>query len=89
MYTSQKRALKEALNAAADREASEIAADEASRSVVAQAAEDEMERLTHQLALTKVRHTVGAEWEPKQCKPEHCDPFLITFLDARRGRNLS
>ena len=54
LYSSQKRALKEALNAAAEKEANEIAADEASRTAVAQAVEDEMEQLAHQLALTKV-----------------------------------
>ena len=54
LYSSQKRALKEALNAAAEKEANEVAADEASRTAVAQAVEDEMEQLHHQLALTKV-----------------------------------
>jgi hypothetical protein len=55
LYSSQKKALKEALNAAAEREANEVAADEANRTVIAQAVEDEMEQLHHQLAVTKVR----------------------------------
>ncbi|GAX79403.1 hypothetical protein CEUSTIGMA_g6844.t1 [Chlamydomonas eustigma] len=55
LYSSQKRALKEALNAAAEREANEVAADEAKRTFMAQAVEDEMEQLHHQLAVIKAR----------------------------------
>mmetsp|Transcript_25533 Transcript_25533/g.55588 ORF Transcript_25533/g.55588 Transcript_25533/m.55588 type:complete len:492 (-) Transcript_25533:568-2043(-) len=55
LYTAQKKALKEALNAAAEREASDRAVDEATRTAAAQAMEDELDRIYHELVLTKTR----------------------------------
>ncbi|GFR48484.1 hypothetical protein Agub_g10380, partial [Astrephomene gubernaculifera] len=57
MYTAQKRALREALAAAAEAEAAERQADEArARTAVAQAVEDELEQLQHELALLQARY---------------------------------
>lgn len=63
LYSAQKRALREALNAAAEREASERETVNASRTAVAQAVEDELESLQHELALTKVRSLAQPEEE--------------------------
>lgn len=46
MYTSQKRALKDALSAAAEREAADVAAGESGLEAATAAAEEEVERLT-------------------------------------------
>lgn len=45
LFSSQKRALKDALSAAAEREAAEAEADAAGHSAATAAAEEEMERL--------------------------------------------
>jgi hypothetical protein len=45
LFASQKRALKDALSAAAEREAAEAEADAAGRTAATAAAEEEMERL--------------------------------------------
>lgn len=45
LYTSQKRALKDALSAAAEREAAEAAAGESGLEAATAAAEEEVERL--------------------------------------------
>eukprot|EP00198_Chlamydomonas_reinhardtii_P014446 XP_001703783.1 predicted protein [Chlamydomonas reinhardtii] len=59
MYNAQKRALREALAAAAEAEVAERQADEArARTAVAQAVEDELEQLQHQLALLQARHAL-------------------------------
>eukprot|EP00775_Hariotina_reticulata_P013245 gene13245-13375_t len=55
LYSSQKRALKNALSAAEEREAAEAAADEAGRSAATAAAEEEMERLHQELAQLQTR----------------------------------
>jgi hypothetical protein len=59
LYSAQKRALREALNAAAEREAEGKEAAEANRAVVAQAVEDELEKLQHELALVQARKIVN------------------------------
>lgn len=46
LYTSQKRALKDALSAAAERDAAEAAAGESGLEAATAAAEEEVERLT-------------------------------------------
>lgn len=46
VYTSQKRALKDALSAAAEREAADVAAGESGLEAATAAAEEEVERLT-------------------------------------------
>lgn len=46
LYTSQKRALKDALSAAAERDAAEVAAGESGLEAATAAAEEEVERLT-------------------------------------------
>ncbi|GLI64941.1 hypothetical protein VaNZ11_008342, partial [Volvox africanus] len=57
MYNAQKRALREALAAAAEAEAAERQADEArARTAVAQVVEDELDRLQHELALLQARY---------------------------------
>jgi hypothetical protein len=45
LFASQKRALKDALSAAAERESAEAEADAAGRTAATAAAEEEMERL--------------------------------------------
>ena len=93
LYSSQKRALKEALNAAAEKEANEVAADEASRTAVAQAVEDEMEQLHHQLALTKVcggGRQAGCE-PPSQppAKGRLCGPCQLLWMKKKGCEQLS
>ncbi|GIL76189.1 hypothetical protein Vretimale_5796 [Volvox reticuliferus] len=57
LYNAQKRALREALAAAAEAEAAERQADEArARTAVAQVVEDELDRLQHELALLQARY---------------------------------
>ncbi|MEW5316823.1 MAG: hypothetical protein WDW38_008170 [Sanguina aurantia] len=55
LYQSQRRALRDAVNAVADREASDQSQAEASTSAASAAAEDELERLQQELVLTKTR----------------------------------
>ncbi|PNH02873.1 hypothetical protein TSOC_011114, partial [Tetrabaena socialis] len=57
MYNAQKRALREALSVAAEAEVAERQVHEAhARTVVAQAVEDELEKLQHDLALLRARY---------------------------------
>ncbi|GLC39214.1 hypothetical protein PLESTM_000864600 [Pleodorina starrii] len=59
MYNAQKRALREALAAAAEAEAAERQADEArAQTAVAQVVEDELDRLQHELALLQARYDI-------------------------------
>ncbi|KAG1671479.1 hypothetical protein FOA52_003137 [Chlamydomonas sp. UWO 241] len=55
LYAGQKRALREAMNAVAERETVEKDAEESTRTAHAQALEDELDALTHELAMTKAR----------------------------------
>lgn len=64
LYTAQKRALRDALNAASEKEATEKASDEASRTAAAAALEEEIEHLQHELAITKARS--GAELRARE-----------------------
>eukprot|EP00879_Flechtneria_rotunda_P002655 GHRR01002859.1.p1 GENE.GHRR01002859.1~~GHRR01002859.1.p1 ORF type:complete len:477 (+),score=206.58 GHRR01002859.1:283-1713(+) len=58
LVASQKRALQDALAAAAERQAAEAAADDAGRSAATAAAEEELERLMQQLSELKARTAV-------------------------------
>ncbi|WIA19860.1 hypothetical protein OEZ85_005763 [Tetradesmus obliquus] len=55
LFASQKRALKDALSAAAEREAAEAEADAAGRTAATDAAEEEMERVLQELSQLKTR----------------------------------
>lgn len=55
LFASQKRALKDALSAAAEREAAEAEADNAGRTAATDAAEEEMERVLQELSQLKTR----------------------------------
>eukprot|EP00798_Chlamydomonas_sp_ICE-L_P015539 gene15539-21631_t len=63
LYSAQKKALREALNDVAERDASDRAADEASHFAQAQVVEDELDKLQYELVLTKV---VGDELDKLQ-----------------------
>lgn len=72
LFAGQKRALKDALAAAAEREAAEAAADEAGRSAATAAAEEELERLAQVRRTQQLHETVDMRCVhqnlPKVCR---------------------
>lgn len=82
LYGAQKKALRQALETAAEREALEREAEDASKMVAAQAVEDELDKLMHELALLKARSQL--ELSAKESEVQYLRQELAQAAQTRK-----
>jgi hypothetical protein len=80
LYTSQKRALKDALSAAAERDAAEAAAGESGLEAATAAAEEEVERLTQVCGHSRILWMLLLLLPFRESGPAMCTPHMSSAM---------